>query len=419
GGVESFLAVEGVLRVPIPSRRDPRLQLPLPVTRRNQILTTPLLHIIQTTRIMGISTEVPQTVEWAGKRVPIYPMETVDFGRVLSQEPAELETLLRVCQQSGFFYLDLDSLDGQRFLEDQQQTLKLMHRYFDHPIEEKNELGLVTAHLGYEPVGSRTGGLPNTRDGYEMFKVSRDEIQRRDPKFPVILQNDTDKKVLRNAISGSNIVTKALLSGLSSAMGLAGAARFENAHRNDRPSTSTLAMMHYVPSDPTKDTQIGHQKHTDISSLTLLFAEEWGLQIRPPGTKEFGFVAPKPGHAIVNVGDSLRFASGHTFMSCIHRVVPFRPDEHRYSIAYFLRAENDTMFTDSEGRYVTAGQWHDEKFFLFKATPDVQALAPPSMLYGGMSADEEWTPYAQEKARANVEEAQKEPLVKEAMVKAH
>jgi isopenicillin N synthase-like dioxygenase len=41
--------------------------------------------------------------------------------------------------------------------------------------------------------------------------------------------------------------------------------------------------------------------------------------------------------------------------SCIHRVVPFDPTEHRYSIAYFLRAEDDTMFVDSEGRYVTAG----------------------------------------------------------------
>ncbi|GJC78776.1 oxidoreductase vrtI [Colletotrichum liriopes] len=366
---------------------------------------------------MGISTEVPQTVEWAGKRVPIYPMETVDFGRVLSQEPAELEILLRCCQEQGFFYLDLNGLDGSRFLDDQQKTLDLMHRYFESPSRLRTS-SVSSPHI--------SGGLPNTRDGYEMFKVkypwrtpdvSRDEIQRKDPKFPKILQNDTDKAILKNAISGSNIVTKAVLSGLSSAMGLVGAARYENAHRNDRPSTSTLAMMHY-------DKEIGHQKHTDISSLTLLFAEEWGLQIRPPGTKEFGFVAPKKGCAIINVGDSLRFASGHTMMSCIHRVVPFNPEEHRYSIAYFLRAENETMFTDSEGRYVTAGQWHDEKFFLFKATPDIQALAPPSMLYGGMTADEEWTPYAQPVAKAHASEVPVEgpkqaPVVKEAFVKAH
>lgn len=147
-------------------------------------------------------------------------------------------------------------------------------------------------------------------------------------------------------------------------------------------------MMHYIPSNPEHDKNIGHQKHTDISSLTLLFAEQWGLQIRPPGTRQFGFVPPKEGSVVVNVGDSLRFASGHTMKACIHRVVPYDPTEHRYSIAYFLRAENDTMFTDSEGRYISAGQWHDEKFMAFKATPEAQALAPKSMLFGGMDEDE-------------------------------
>lgn len=36
--------------------------------------------------------------------------------------------------------------------------------------------GLVAPHLGYEPVGSRTGVLENTKDGYEMVKVSREPV---------------------------------------------------------------------------------------------------------------------------------------------------------------------------------------------------------------------------------------------------
>lgn len=223
------------------------------------------------------------------------------------------------------------------------------------------------------------------------YQVSRDEIQRLEPQLPQIIKSKTDIKTLQNAISGSNIVTKAILSALSTAMGLTGAARFENSHRNDHESTSTLAMMHYVPSDPAKDANVGHQKHTDISSLTLLYSDQWGMQIKPPGAREFGFVAPRDGCAIVNVGDSLRFASGHQLSSCIHRVMPLDPEEHRYSIAYFLRAENESMFVDSEGRYVTAGQWHDEKFRVFKAVPSVQAQAPPTMLYGGMETEEDET----------------------------
>jgi isopenicillin N synthase-like dioxygenase len=121
---------------------------------------------------MGITTEVPKTVQWNGKQVPVYPMQTVDFSQLLSQEPAEIEKLVRCCQTEGFFYIDLQGIDGRRMLDDQQETLALMHRFFESPLEVKNEYGLVSPHLGYEPVGSRTGVLENTKDGYEMIKVS-------------------------------------------------------------------------------------------------------------------------------------------------------------------------------------------------------------------------------------------------------
>lgn len=74
--------------------------------------------------------------------------------------------------------------------------------------------------------------------------------------------------------------------------------------------------------------------------------------------------------------------------SCIHRVVPLDPNEHRYSIAYFLRAEDETMFTDSDGRFITAGQWHDEKFYTFTAPEEEQMKAPAYLLLGGMTEEE-------------------------------
>jgi isopenicillin N synthase-like dioxygenase len=346
-----------------------------------------LIFIDTSLHIMAAPTKLAETVQWNGKSVPVYAMETVSFERLLSQEPAEVEKVLQCCMTAGFFYLDMSGIDGRRMLEDQQNTLDLMHRFFESPLEAKNQYGMVAPHLGYEPVGSRTGVFDDTKDGYEMIKISRDEIQRESPHIPTVLKNSPDMKVVETAIGGCNIVTKTILSALSTGMGLTGAARFENTHRNDRPSSTTLAMMHYIPSELAGDHNAGHQKHTDISTLTLLFSEQWGLQIRPPGAREFGFVRPEPGCAIVNVGDSLRFASGHKMQSCIHRVVPFNPTEHRYSIAYFLRAEDDTMFTDSEGRYITAGQWHDEKFFAFNDSAEGQALALPTMLLGGMKEE--------------------------------
>ena len=49
------------------------------------------------------------------------------------------------------------------------------------------------------------------------------------------------------------------------------------------------------------------------------------------------------------------------------------------------------MFTDSDGRYITAGQWHDEKFYTFTAPEDEQAKAPSYILLGGMKEEEVMT----------------------------
>ncbi|KAM3429501.1 hypothetical protein MY4824_008233 [Beauveria thailandica] len=336
-----------------------------------------------------------ETVDWMGKKVPVWSMPTINYGLLLSQDPSEVDKVVNACKEEGYFYLDLQGIDGRRMLSDQQETLKLMKRFFDAPLEAKNEFGLISSHLGYEPVGSRTGVAAGSKDGYEMLKVSRDEIQRNSPKIPAPVKNSGDLQVLENSIGSCNTITKVILSALSTGMGLTGASRFENSHRNEKPSTTTLSMMHYLPTELAGENRVGHQKHTDISTLTLLFSEQWGLQVRPPGTcgaREMGFVAPKPGCAFVHVGDSLRFASGMQFQSCIHRVVPFDPAEHRYSIAYFLRAEDDTMFIDSEGRAITAGQWHDEKFKAFTDPEVWQAMAPKSMILGGMKEDGEDAP---------------------------
>lgn len=97
---------------------------------------------------MAIQEAIPESVEWNGKKTPVYPMETVSFERLLSQEPAELEKVVRCCETEGFFYLDLQGIDGRRMLEDQQKTLELMHRFFESPIEVKNQYGLISPHLG-------------------------------------------------------------------------------------------------------------------------------------------------------------------------------------------------------------------------------------------------------------------------------
>jgi isopenicillin N synthase-like dioxygenase len=97
---------------------------------------------------MAPSLETPQTVDWMGKKVPVWSMPTINYSLLLSQDPSEIDKVVNACLEEGYFYLDLKSIDGRRMLADQQETLKLMKRFFDAPIEAKNEFGLISSHLG-------------------------------------------------------------------------------------------------------------------------------------------------------------------------------------------------------------------------------------------------------------------------------
>ena len=138
------------------------------------------------------------------------------------------------------------------------------------------------------------------------------------------------------------------------------------------------------PKDEDDTAGVGHNKHTDIGTLTLLFSEQYGLQVLSPENDKWQFVQPKSENAVINVEDSLRFLSGQRFTSCVHCVIPIAETQqgHRYSIAYFLRAEDDAIFVDSHGQKISARDWHDGKYEVFRQTHDQQER--DSILTGGM-----------------------------------
>lgn len=167
-----------------------------------------------------------------------------------------------------------------------------------------------------------------------------------------------------------------ILSRLSSQLGLTGSSRFEFYHADPGPSLSTLGLLYYPKHDEAAaPSRVGHNKHTDVGTLTFLLARQWGLQFLSPVTKRWEFLEPRSGHAIINVGDSLRFPSGGELASVVHRVVPLQKTQHedRYSIAYFLRMNDDARISDSTGKTWTAKAWHDFKFNVFKSPSTLDA----------------------------------------------
>ena len=187
-------------------------------------------------------------------------------------------------------------------------------------------------------------------------------------------------------IGKAHDITMMILFHLSNALDLKAPERFEAFHRKDRPSLSTLAIFRY-PKHDCVGSGFGHNKHTDIGTLTFLLCEQFGLQVLSPENESWAFVEPRPNHAVINVGDSLRFTSNHRLSSAVHRVVPLQENqmEDRYSIAYFLRMENDAKYRDGAKKTWSAQEWHNSKFDIFR---DPQLPDGGEMLTGGMESDD-------------------------------
>lgn len=207
---------------------------------------------------------------------------------------------------------------------------------------------------------------------------------------PDILRNESS--TFSDVTMLSYRITCTILECLSDSMHLKGSDRFEMYHRAEQPAESSITIMHY-PANVDASDNFGHVQHTDLGTLSMIFTDQWGLQIFDPEQGGWIFVRPPPpGHATLNVADSLRFLSRNKFKSCVHRVIPhngIHQDEERYSVAYFLRPENQATFQCSDGRILTGKQWHDEKFAVFEA-PNVE---PNPMLTGGMEqlfGDVQW-----------------------------
>ena len=79
--------------------------------------------------------------------------------------------------------------------------------------------------------------------------------------------------------------------------------------------------------------------HTDNGTVTVLFNIVGGLQVLDE-TNSWRYVRPEPGHAIVNIGDSMVQWTGGLLRSKWHRVVPppgMQSEVSRFSMAYVLK----------------------------------------------------------------------------------
>lgn len=92
---------------------------------------------------------------------------------------------------------------------------------------------------------------------------------------------------------------------------------------------------------------------------------------------------PRPGHAVVNIGDCVSIMTNGLLKSALHRVgpVPGYAMPERYSMAYLMRPENETVLrvldsplipqpTNNSEDVVTSGEWIMKKFKALRGQKD-------------------------------------------------
>ncbi|KAI1306239.1 hypothetical protein F5Y03DRAFT_394786 [Xylaria venustula] len=316
--------------------------------------------------------------------MPVAQLSTVVFSKLLDRDPEQMKSLMMAIHSVGFFYLDLSDKYSEGLLENLEQCSSIMKEWFSEPSAVKSQYKTVSmASHGYKPMGSQAG-THGKRDGWEVLKTGTLEMASRWGLIPPVEKHyETFSTFQRQC----DYISRMILDRISNALGLGAESSLNRTHRGDCPSKSAVAYLHYIPMDPTGE-NVGHNMHTDYGTLTLVFAPQWGLQVLYPTgprgeDREWQWVEPRANCAIVNVADVLHFLTGRKLISAVHRVLPL-PEQHRYSVTYFLRPSDDTMMPDGTGNMINVVDWYTKKNNNYEAPAHMQ---DKSFLIGGLYED--------------------------------
>ncbi|KAG6029816.1 hypothetical protein E4U41_000266 [Claviceps citrina] len=295
-------------------------------------------------------------------------LQSISLAGLLAGEQLATHDLVEACKLNGFFYLDFRDRSTRHLLELVDELAVIGREVFALPLEEKEkystERHLPSRLLGYKQAGCSVGPFAGRRDGYESFSIHNNGIFGDDAMIvPPVIDDNLD--LFEKFLSQVHGHTERILSILSKSLNLPSDLR--DCHRRDRPSAANMAMLQYLAWGSNED-QVGNMAHTDMGTLTVVFSQSGGLQAMLPGHDDWSFIPPRAGHAVVNVGDSLRFLSRGLLASSLHRVVP-PPDSagrDKFSVIYFLRPELDAEFTTHDGRRMSSVEWHNQKYALFR-----------------------------------------------------
>ncbi|KAK4158170.1 hypothetical protein C8A00DRAFT_11035 [Chaetomidium leptoderma] len=321
--------------------------------------------------------------------LPLAPIAIISYQKLLNGDHDEAGRVLEAAKTYGFFYLDLqDTAQGETLLTESEQLHALARNAFALPLHEKLQYALQrgVSLFGYKPAGTVKATDRDQRpDTTEFLNISKDHLHNihtpTTRSYPP--QVDAHKPLLQSFTRHSHDCGMLVLRTLASQLNLP-PDTFTSLNLFDHPSGDHCRLTHTTTTPHSSETTttttttattnsssspIGLASHTDFGSVTLLFNWQGGLQIESPPQltqegggkpdREWEWVKPLPGHAIINLGDAMVTFTNGTLKSAKHRVVPSSPaaaqgtaaPEDRYSVVYFVRPHNSVLMKPLPGEY--------------------------------------------------------------------
>ncbi|KAL3417256.1 2og-fe oxygenase family protein [Phlyctema vagabunda] len=308
-------------------------------------------------------------------------LRVVSLQKLIDGDQTAVTELLNACTELGFFYLNCNGPTSEYVVDQVRSLLELSVEVFDIPQEEKLIWAVDRDHdehliMGYKQAGHANGPVEGKKDGFEAFMLFEHALKNTSEQNPFRGPNvlTSGKSLILNSISSFRDISVLILTRLSQALGISTDEAFQYFHRKDAVCPTALGFLKYTNYAEQPDI-VGQIAHTDAGSLSIVFTEVPGLQVLKPNEETWYYIAPKPGHAIVNIGDSLRFISKGVLECALHRVIPFQDEKNRnkYTIVYLLRPEMNAEFEDEHGNVWKGLEWTNKKHAVFRADAKEQA----------------------------------------------
>lgn len=266
-----------------------------------------------------------------------------------SFSPEFIEQLRYATHRVGFFQvIGYGGSPGQA-----KELLATIKRFFDLPLEERMKLdNRLSPHFrGYTRMGTEvTQGRADAREQID-YSPEREPVKDYPADQPYwLLQGpnmwpDAALPELRPAA----MAWAALMSEVGAELmrAIAVTLRLPEDYF-DEPFLDSPAWMgklvHYVGGVVEEAGDQGVGSHADYGFVTLLLQDEvGGLEVLPPGAREWVPVEPNPEALVVNLGEMLEVATEGYLAATIHRVKAPPPGVDRYSVPFFWSPRLDAV----------------------------------------------------------------------------